>query len=294
MLAFKRRSVFVTRFLCRLPGGSQPILAEASDGKYYVVKFADNLQGQNLSFNEAAGTELYRAYSLPVASWQPLLVTYNFLDRNRACWIQTPEGLHRPTRGLCFGSRYIGHECRRVFEILPGSYIQRVTKTEDFWLAWLIDICAAHTDNRQAIFLEQKLRELNAVFIDFGHMFGGANGNTVPHYRASRYCDARIYAQPTSDMLLLVRKRAASLDTGKLWGQLTSTPSEWKKASAVKALAACLNRIKDSWFVERSLQTMADSLRPGVSDEVIPGTTGLPPASILRSGLQAADRLAVA
>lgn len=49
----------LTGFLKALRGGSQSILAQANDGQLYVVKFANNLQGKNLLFNEAAGSMLY-------------------------------------------------------------------------------------------------------------------------------------------------------------------------------------------------------------------------------------------
>src|SRR5580698_1050275 len=103
-----------------LRGGSQPILAHATDGLVYVVKFANNLQGPNLLFNESAGYELYRACGLPVPDWTPLWVTDSFLDGNRDCWMQTPEGRLRPSSGLCFGSLFLGQKGDRLFEIVPG------------------------------------------------------------------------------------------------------------------------------------------------------------------------------
>ena len=86
----------VKQYIRNLRGGSQPILARASDGLLYVVKFNNNLQGANLPFNESAGTELYRGCGLAVPSWRPLLVSDAFLDRNPDCWMHTPEGRLRP------------------------------------------------------------------------------------------------------------------------------------------------------------------------------------------------------
>ena len=51
----------------------QPILAQASDGHQYVIKFENNLQGRSLLFNEAIGSELYGACQLPVSPWKPVL-----------------------------------------------------------------------------------------------------------------------------------------------------------------------------------------------------------------------------
>lgn len=136
---------WVKRFIRNLRGGSQPILAEASDGLLYVVKFANNLQGPNLAFNEAMGAELYRQLGLPVPDWKPLILRDAFIDNNPDCWIQTPYGRLRPAAGLCFGSRFLGGGGERLFEILPGSAFARVRNLRDFWLAWLIDVCASYS-----------------------------------------------------------------------------------------------------------------------------------------------------
>lgn len=82
----------ITRHIRNLRGGSQAILAEASDGLSYVLKFTNNLQGANLPFNESAGHELYRACGLNGPSWKQLLLTDAFIDQNRDCWMQSPEG----------------------------------------------------------------------------------------------------------------------------------------------------------------------------------------------------------
>ncbi len=66
MIALGKDPVVVTQYVRNLRGGSQPILARASDGFLYVVKFANNLQGPNLLFNESAGSELYLACGLPI------------------------------------------------------------------------------------------------------------------------------------------------------------------------------------------------------------------------------------
>ena len=158
MSALGRNSVRVIRYIRNLRGGSQPILVQASDGLLYVVKFTNNLQGANLCFNEGIGTELYRACRLAVPSWRPLLVTDAFIGRNPDCWMQTPEGRLRPDPGLCFGSRFLGDSGMRLLEILPSTSFKRVRNLKNFWLAWMIDICAHHADNRQALFHEDPER----------------------------------------------------------------------------------------------------------------------------------------
>jgi hypothetical protein len=121
MAALVRDFVLATRYIRNLRGGSQPILAQASDGLLYVVKFTNNIQGANLPFNESIGTELYRACKLRVPAWKPVLVTDSFLDQNPDCWMQTPKGRLRPDSGLCFGSRFLGGDGIRLLEVLPRT-----------------------------------------------------------------------------------------------------------------------------------------------------------------------------
>ena len=123
---------FLTQYIRKLRGGSQPILAQASDGLMYVVKFTNNLQGPNLAFNESMGSELYRACGLEGPSWKPLVITDSFTDKNRDSWMQTPAGTLRPAAGVCFGSRFLGGEDAQLLEILPESRFKRLYNRNHF------------------------------------------------------------------------------------------------------------------------------------------------------------------
>lgn len=276
----------VTRYIRNLRGGSQPILAEASDGLLYVIKFRNNLQGPNLTFNEAMGAELYRACGFPVAPWKPLLVSDAFLDQNPACWLQTPEGALRPASGVCFGSCFLGGDGVRLFEILPGSYFQRVQNRRDFWVSWLVDICAQHADNRQAIFEEGITGKLNAVFIDHGHMFGGPKGDQNPHFKASRCLDARIYDDKAASFVLTRAELGDKLRVERLWDQVQTLPIEWKVNSAVGNFARCLDRLSDSRFTQRVWDTMIGSQLQANTRKNFSRYEPALPSSILRYGVR--------
>lgn len=259
MHALGKDFVFLTQYIRNLRGGSQPILAQASDGFLYVVKFSNNLQGPNLLFNESAGSELYRACGLSVPAWRPLQVSEDFLDGNPDCWMQTEEGRLRPASGLCFGSRFLGGNGRQILEILPGSSFNRVRNRTSFCLAWLIDICARHVDNRQAIFVEDAEGWLDAHFVDHGHLFGGPKGGHQMHFLASRYLDSRIYQSVSSQYLLSLRKLAVSLDASQLWRRVQDLPDDWKTSSAVEGFAQCLSRLSTPRLVQGVLDTIATS-----------------------------------
>jgi hypothetical protein len=260
-MSFSRRDVnLVTQHIDNLPGGSQPILARASDGFLYVVKFANNLQGPNLLFNESAGSELYRACGLPGPRWRTLEITDDFLDRNPDCWMHTEEGPLRPASGLCFGSRFLGENVKRLFEILSGSMFKRVRNPANFWLAWLIDICADHADHRQAIFDEGADGWLDAYLVDHGHLFGGPNADLKMHFRASCYLDRRIYIQVPSEVLVGFQHVLQALDADSLRKRIEAIPTEWSHTSARESFERCLQKLKMGPQVQQVIDEITDDL----------------------------------
>jgi len=251
--------VFVTHFIRNLRGGSQPFLSQASDGLLYVVKLADNPQGPNLLFNESAGSELYRACGLIVPERRPLVISDFFLDNNRECWRETPEGRTRPASGICFGSRFLGKTGDRLLEILPGCCFRRVRNRAHFWLAWLIDVCAEQTDNRQAIFVEDSDSWLNAYFVDNGHLFGGPRADMKKNFIASRYLDQRIYQAVSPEEPAEYLKVVRSLDTDKLWKQIELIPAGWMQTSALAGFEDCIQRLSKPRLVQNLLDTIIDA-----------------------------------
>jgi hypothetical protein len=287
MAVLGKELALVASYIRSLRGGSQPILARASDGLVYIVKFANNLQGPNVLFNECAGNELYRACGLPVPEWAVLRTSDSFIDRNRDCWMQTPEGRLRPTAGLCFGSRFMGEGGERLIEILSRFMIKRVRNQSDFWLAWLIDICAEHADNRQAIFVEDAGGWLDASFIDHGHLFGGPSADLNKNFRASRYLDSRIYDEVSFETLRNFQNLLQALDVDKLRQGIKAIPAEWSHPLARKRYERCLHRLTTASLVQRMIDTIVNDLEQRA--ETRPGKLGderKPRSAILRLGLQ--------
>jgi hypothetical protein len=290
MFASKQDFVEISQYIRTLHGGSQPILVQASDGLLYVAKFANNLQGVNLLFNESAGTELYRACGLVVPSWKPLLVTDSFLDRNPDCWMQTTEGQRRPNSGLCFGSRFVGAEGVDLFEILPETSYKRIRNRASFWLAWLIDICALHSDNRQAVFMRDSEGVLDAYFVDNGHLFGGPKGEHRVHFQASRYLDPSIYPYVSFEQLQGLRQFGLCLDVDVLWHTIQRLPDDWKTVSALNCFEQCLIRLSTPKLLQNIAETMVQAQREFIEREESRRQNGRkPPLSVLRTGIQAAE-----
>jgi hypothetical protein len=204
--------------------------------------------------------------------------------------MQTAEGLRRPESGLCFGSRFLGGDGIRLLEILPGTSFERVRNRKNFWLAWLVDICSEHVDNRQAVFVENADGSLDASFFDMGHMFGGPNADQAKHFRTSRYLDPRIYPEVTSEEPLDFRSAVSALDTDKLWHKVQAIPADWSRTSALDCFVRCLQTLSDQRLVQNVLETILDAHRRGAERESgdhrwehnVPG-------SVLRAGVQGAE-----
>jgi hypothetical protein len=281
-----------TLFIRKLRGGSQPILVEASNGLLYVLKFSNNLQGPNLLFNEVVGAELFRACGLAVAQWEPLLVSDKFLDSNPGCWTETENGLCRPSSGLCFASRFLCPRGERLLEILPGLSYQRIRNRSDFWLAWFLDVCFEHADNRQAVYREDGEGWLSAFFIDSGHLLGGAEGHVQPHILASRYLDLRIYSEISFMEAAIYMRTVESMNIDEFWAHVLEMPEDWRSDSGVASMSRGLGRLSNH-EVSRAIWEMLLDTRPG-RNETARGTTKIEESTdwraLLHSGVPARQR----
>jgi hypothetical protein len=237
----------------KLPGGSQPILVRASDGFFYVVKFLNNLQGPNLLFNEALGTEVLRSAGLSVAQWRPVYVSEEFLDQHPDCWMETEYGRRRPKAGWCFGSRFLSLRNATLFEILPGRSFSRIENRKDFWTAWVLDVFCGHADNRQAVFLERNSGWLEAYFIDHGHLFGGAQGTASSSFLASRYLDSRIYTNASAKDADDIQTAIETIDLTALDDVASSLPEGWSNESALVRFEHFVQRISDPVLLKNAV-----------------------------------------
>lgn len=259
-------TVLVKRHIRSLRGSSNPFLAEASDGHLYIVKPMLDQKNSNQHFNESAGTELYRALGLNVPSWRPLLVTETFIARMAKGAYRNgyPPGLRA---GVAFGSRFLGEGGDQLFEVLPGTSLSWIENRTCLWSAWLIDICALHTDNRQAIFTRSADRRLNVTFIDHGQMFGGSHGDSTPPFIASRYLDSRIYPYVSNQDISALLSDVLSANLDLIWQRVSLIPEEWKTSSGIAAFGDCLGRLSDAKLLESVVNTILHALERETKDE---------------------------
>jgi hypothetical protein len=238
--------VKITRFIRRLHGSSQSWLAVGSDFANYVVKFNSNPQGQNLLFNEAFGSELYRAVGLLTAGWCPIQVDDESLDRNPQVWFEVPNGTRRPDSGLHFGSRFVENASQITYDIIPKSWFNRIENRDQFWGALVLDIWAEHVDHRQAVFTRNGSRgTLTAHFIDHGHMFGGPSGSKTRRPFSSMFLDLDMYSLDRTEVTVgeWVEK-VRTLKPEILFEAFASVPHQWR-SSSTKSICERLLRSRE-------------------------------------------------
>ena len=230
----------VTRLLHRLRGSSHPVLAEADDGATYVVKLSTVASEPWRAFNEAAGSLLFSSCGLPVPDWSPVLVSRAHIDEASQARLTASSGSDSQ---MCFGSRFLGSDGGRIFEILPQSYFARVQRRSHFWTAWLLDICAGNRDPRQVIFKEVAERKLQPYFIDSGEMFSSEFKQSNAAVNACRFLDDRVYPSLSSGRLDRIKRTIKMLDVDRLWASVGELPEEWNTRDRQVAFSACLTRL---------------------------------------------------
>jgi hypothetical protein len=256
----KKKNLEALRYICRLPGGSTPVLIQADDGKTYVIKFRNNLQGPNVLFNEFMGTTLLDACGLLTPGCATIRVSEAFLDANPDCWIDGgQQGMIRPFSGPCFGSRYIGESDGGVlFQLLPEVRFNIIRNRKQFWLAWILDIVGANRDYRQTVFMSGLKGMLSAVFLDNGHYFGGPDGEPAGVFMKARHPDIRIYPEVNSQELLQHRNTIRELNLDQLWRKAHELPDEWITASALRRFARCLDTLEQPIVINLVQNTIVD------------------------------------
>jgi hypothetical protein len=215
-------------------GSAQSVLVECTDGAQYVVKSFNNPQGPHVLFNEALGTELMRAFGLPVAPWKPVLLTSSLLASNPEFDLETSRGRMPRVPGLHFGSLYMVPENSIAHEIIPSGWLKRVVGREHFLRALVLDLWVCNRDQRQALFLPMTPgpgAPLQPVFFDNGHMFGGPEWGFRDQITKSLYGDLSVYADLLRESAIQrAVNEVLSISVSDVIQSLSSIPHEWLPA----------------------------------------------------------------
>jgi hypothetical protein len=216
----------------KLRGGSQSLLARGSDGRLYVLKMVGNPQGRTVVANEAFASMLCMRLGLPVADWAYVRISDELLDATPHLWFELPDGSTRPQAGLAFGSVVIHQEDGTpANEILPSSWVARLSNREDFIGMLLFDLWTGARDARQAVFTcAEGKRGVRGIFIDHGHCFGGPDGELLDETCWAR---AMHLHKPIYEGLLQLRRfqywkqAIQDISSEELREYLCLIPQEW-------------------------------------------------------------------
>lgn len=174
-------------FIRPMIGRSRPVLVEANDGNFYIVKTAGNLLYPNSLANEFLGSALSSSVGLPVAEPRKIELSRSFLGGCEHPGFYQDD-TYPDESAIHYASRMVqtrGNEAF-IFEGLSPNLVPFVRNKRDFLGMFVVDFCFKHADARQVIFVKQQGGPSSrAVFIDHGHMFGGPLWETDCFHRAS-------------------------------------------------------------------------------------------------------------
>jgi hypothetical protein len=181
-----------------MKGGSQSILVQCDDNRFYVVKMADNPQGPNVVANEFLGSVIAGAVGLPVAEGMLIHMSDQFIDSEPDIWFELPSGRERPAAGFHFGSLLVGQPFgpQRPSEYISPSKISTIANRDSFLGMYILDVWANHQDDRQAVLLRRSdCGTQDVFFIDHGHMFGGPDWTFRERPGAALHLETSVYSE---------------------------------------------------------------------------------------------------
>jgi hypothetical protein len=114
-----------------MKGGSQSILVQCDDNRFYVVKMAGNPQGSKLLANECLGSVIAHAVGLPVAECRVIRLSDHFIDSDPESVVRTLLWQEAPRGRLAFwklapGPAFVVLNGRQNTLIVPGSTQLRI------------------------------------------------------------------------------------------------------------------------------------------------------------------------
>ncbi|MFP5228997.1 MAG: hypothetical protein ACLGXA_15375 [Acidobacteriota bacterium] len=264
-----RRDPVAVTFVSKLNGASQPSIVMTTGASLYVAKFREFTGKYGLA-SEVIGTELMRIMGLPVPKWNPISFADGFLDQNpqlRRRRQPESQGI-RPAAGTHFGSLVIRSEEKNpTFEIIPTSWIKRISNRDDFVGTLLLDLWTNNCDRRQCLFLTaDQGQTLRAVFIDNDHMFGGFFGNeqTCPRRIIGMHADLYRSVWTEANIFRWLRT-IDSIDDSTLDAIFEKVPQNWATRSELAMLRATLQirRKRLDSMIADVTQTLRTSFRAG-------------------------------
>jgi len=196
------------RHVRKMRGGAQSHLIEASDGRFYIVKFQNNPQHRRILVNELVSAVFLKYLQISSADAAVIEVTEEFLRENPGVTIELGASKIAVSTGWQFGSLYPGDPARvAVYDFVPDTLLDKVRNREDFLGALVFDKWVSNADGRQAVFFRARVREwvpmaaeahpltmgFIAMMIDHGFAFNGPEWNFIDSPVQGLYSRKQVY-----------------------------------------------------------------------------------------------------
>jgi|SRR5579871_89873 len=197
------------RHVRKMRGGAQSHLIEASDGRFYIVKFQNNPQHRRILVNEMVSGILLKHLQISSADTAVIAVSEEFLRENPEVCIELGTRKIPVSTGWQFGSLYPGDPARvAVYDFVPDKLLDRVRNLEDFLGVLVFDKWVSNADGRQAVFFRARVKEwiqgageahpltmgFIAMMIDHGFAFNGPEWNFVDSPVQGLYSRKQVYS----------------------------------------------------------------------------------------------------
>lgn len=214
----------------RMRGGAQAHLMRASDGGFYVVKFANNPQHIRVLANEYLAARIGQRLALPMPRVEVIEVSTWLVEHTPDLRFEYTDRSELCSSGLQLASRYAADiENDFVCEWLPESMFPRVRNGSDFATILVLDKWTCNADGRQAIFSKRATStRYDVTFVDQGYCFNAGEWNFPDLALQGVYCRNHVYQHVTSwDSFEPALTCAEELDINDLWGCAADLPPEW-------------------------------------------------------------------
>jgi hypothetical protein len=154
-------------------GASQAHLFAGSDGKYHVVKFANNPLGPRVLVNEAICSQVLLSLGITVPEVAYIRIP-DALASYPEVGIQRGNHMERPCSGLHFASALPCDPNRgSIYDFVPTSVSATIENVDEFIGAFVCDLWLGNTEFRQAVYYRSSEGRWRACFIGNRACFGG-------------------------------------------------------------------------------------------------------------------------
>jgi hypothetical protein len=212
-------------------GGSQAHLMKCSDGRFYVVKFANNPQNARILTNELLASQIAKYLKLPAPRCAVVDVPAELIERTKELVIVTGRHETPCQAGLAFGSRYIPLSNRwdtSLKFMTTADLLSNIENHRDFMGMLVFDKWTCNTDGRQAVFVKRRNR-FRAFMIDNGFCFNAGDWDFPDSPIRGLFANREVYGETNSisqfePWLSLVEE---DLNESVLREFATQIPKEW-------------------------------------------------------------------